>query len=72
MTQLLSLLPALGPFGRQMDLATPCPGLGLAMRPLTCSFYLQDLVREQDPTVPAPSDGQEGGGAPGSGFICTF
>lgn len=50
-----------------MDLATPRPGLGLAMRPLTCSFYLQGLGREQDPKVPALSDGQEG-----SAFICTF
>lgn len=34
----------------------------MAMRSLTCRFYLQELGREQDFTVPVPSDGQEGEG----------
>lgn len=36
------------------------------------SFHLQELGREQDPKGPAPSDGQEGCGYSGSGFICIF
>lgn len=31
----------------------------MAMKSLTCSFHLQELGREQDPEVPAQSDGQE-------------
>lgn len=32
----------------------------MATKPPTCSVHLQELGREQDPEVPAPSDGQEG------------
>lgn len=48
----------------------PRPALGTAMKSLTCRFHLQELGREQDPEVPARSDGQEGCGSTGSGFTC--
>lgn len=46
MTELTSLLPALGPIGRQ-DTPPPGPGLGMAMKSLACSFHLQELGRNK-------------------------
>lgn len=55
-----------------MHLAIPRPRSWCGNAALTRSFNLQELGREQDPKGPAPSDGQEGCGSPGAGFICIF